>query len=150
MFRALLLVTLFALQAHAAAPLPLVFAESIAGLKPGMTRAQVLKLGHRLEPEGIDRAERTGFFSGPMLLLFDAHDTLVLISVDLHKSAGLQFGKKHLPPRATLQQLSEILPGCKLERGSGGNALSCADAQGRLLNAYDDFGAQVWVQLGPG
>jgi len=134
-----------------------VFAESIAGVRPGMTRVEVEKAGHKLASEGINRmhasgAKRTGFYSGPAILfLFDEQEHVVLISVELKKSSGLEVGRVRVPSTASLDDLAKLFLGCTLEKGSGGRALACKDEKGRVLNAYDSYGGpEVWVHLGPG
>lgn len=134
-------------------PVTVVFAESIEGVKPGMTRAEVKKAGHRLTPEGVDRLVRVGFFSGPLLILFDATtDKVVLISVELRRTGGLRVGRQLLPPTITPQEFAKRLPNCVVSVGSGGNAVACTDDHGRVLNAYDSAfrGPVQWVHLGPG
>lgn len=143
------------LLALAAAPTPLtmVYGESIAGVKIGMTRAEVEAKGHVLSPEGVERDHRIGFTSGPLLFLFDdATNTVVLISVELQRTGGLRVGKVNVPARISAVDFAKKVPGCRLEKGSGGNALSCTDGAGRTFNAYDAYG-EKWVSsvhLGPG
>lgn len=130
-----------------AAPISVEPGKSIAGVRVGMPRAEVAKL-HTLTPEGIERAERTGYVSGPLLFLFDSKDVVVLVSVELQKSAGLKIGKLKVPSHISAEDFVKKVPNCTMSKGSGGNAVHCTDG----LDAYDSYGGKFieFVHLGPG
>lgn len=141
-----MLTTLLVLSMNAA-PIPVELGKSIAGIRVGMTRAEVSKL-RRLEPEGIARAERTGYVSGPLLILFTPQDTVALVSVELQKTAGLRVGTVKIPPKISAADFAAKLPKCTVSDGSGGHAVHCEAG----LDAYGSYGDTflVWVHLGPG
>ena len=130
-----------------AAPIPVELGKSIAGIRIGMTRDEVSKL-HRLKPEGIERAERTGYVSGPLLILFTPQDKVALVSVELQKTAGLRVGKVAIPAKISAADFAKKLPKCTVSDGSGGHAVHCEEG----LDAYDSYGDTFisWVHLGPG
>jgi len=132
-----------------AAPIPVEVGRSIAGVRLGMTRAEVGKR-HPLTPDGAERVERTGFVSGPLYFIFDAHDALVLVGVKLQQSPGLRIGKLKVPPKISAADFAKLIPGCVLSEGSGGRAVHCGEGIG--LDAYDVYGEKdvSSVQLGPG
>lgn len=141
-----MLTTLLVLSMNAA-PIPVELGKSIAGIRIGMTRAEVSKL-HALKPEGVERAERTGYVSGPLLVLFTPQDEVALVSVELQKTAGLRVGKVAIPAKITAAEFAKKLPNCTVSDGSGGHAVHCEAG----LDAYDSYGGTflVWVHLGPG
>lgn len=121
--------------------------KSIAAVRIGMTRAEVSKL-HKLAPDGVERAERTGYTSGALYFLFDAKDVVVLVGVELQKSGGLRVGKVSIPPKISAVDFAKRLPGCTVSDGSGGHAIHCEAG----LDAYDSYGDAFVsaVHLGPG
>jgi hypothetical protein len=121
----------------AAAPIQIEPGKSIAKVSVGMSRAEVAKL-HKLKSDGIDRAERTGFVSGPLYFLFNAQDVVVLVGVELQKSGGVRIGKVQVPARISAEDFVKRVPNCTLSDGSGGHAISCGDG----LNAYDSWGGK--------
>ena len=132
-------------------PVQIIVAKSIAGVKPGMSMQAVKKVLGPLEPEGVERANRTGFISGPILVLFDGQDEVVLVSVELRKSPGLKVGKSVIQPTASLEEIKRAIPGCTAAKGSGGNTVTCKDAEGGTLSIHDSLNSpEVWFQLGPG
>ncbi len=132
-----------------AAPIPVEVGQSIAGVRIGMTRAEVSKL-HKLKPEGIERSGRTGYVSGPLLFLFNPQDEVVLVSLELQKTGGLRVGKLVVPAKISAADFAKKLPNCTLSEGSGGHAIHCGEGAG--LDAYDSYGGKFvsWVHLGPG
>lgn len=138
-----MLTTLLTLSVTAA-PIPVEPGQSIAGVRIGMTRAEVGRL-HKLTPEGMERAQRTGYVSGPLLFLFDTNDVVVLVSVELQKTAGLRIGKLKVPSRISAADFAKLVPSCTLSRGSGGHAIHCSDG----LDAYGGKFVSS-VHLGPG
>jgi hypothetical protein len=130
-------------------PIDVVVGESIARVKIGMDLWRVTKLLHDLKPEGVRRgADRTGYKSGPLLIIFDESSRVVTISVDLPKSAGLRVKKTDIPAHANLEQIQELVPGCELSSGSGGRVLACSGSAG-TMHFYDSFSdpKAVWAML---
>jgi len=124
--------------------------RSIAGIELGMTRVQVQRLGHSLSPDGTEWQGRTGGQSGPLLVLFDEADRVVLVSLDLRRSPGALIDGVKLAPRAGLEELLRRLPGCTIKHGSGGRILTCTTRNG-VLKAYDTFGRdELTIHLGAG
>ncbi|MGV3623871.1 MAG: hypothetical protein ACO1OB_23845 [Archangium sp.] len=130
-----------------AAPTVVEPGKSIAGVSIGMTRAEVEKL-HTLKPEGVERAERVGYVSGPLLFLFTPQDKVALVSLELQKTAGIRVGKIVIPAKISAADFAKKLPNCTVSQGSGGQAVHCEPG----LDAYDTSGAKFlsWVHLGPG
>lgn len=130
-----------------AAPIAVEPGKSIAGVSIGMTRADVEKL-HKLKPEGVERAERVGYLSGPLLFLFTPQDKVALVSLELQRSAGIRVGKTVIPAKISAADFAKKLPDCTLSDGSGGHAVHCEAG----LDAYDTYGSKylIWVHLGPG
>jgi hypothetical protein len=125
--------------------------RSIAGMVPGMKRQAIAALGIQLGPEGVDRAARTGWISGPLLVLCDNQERVVLVSVELRKSKGLRVDGIEISRRAKLEEIAKALPSCQASVGSGGNALSCRGPDGGELKFYDARGGdEVWVTIGGG
>ena len=121
--------------------------ETIAGIRLGMSVARVRASGHTLRPEGEDRAAGvTGYYSGPILILFDARGAVQLVSVPLRESAGIRFGGVFIPPRASLTDIARQLPQCTRSAGSGGNVLTCTSPRG-VMHFYDSFGQPGSVSL---
>lgn len=139
-----MLTTLLVLSMNAA-PIPVEMGKSLAGIRIGMTRAEVSKL-HKLTPEGFERAERIGYVSGPLLVLFTPEDTVAQVSVDLQKTAGLRVGKVTIPAKISAADFAKKLPNCTVSDGSGGHAVHCEGG----LDAYDNYGEKFIssVQLG--
>jgi len=131
----------------AAAPIQIEPGKSIAKVSVGMTRAEVAKL-HTLKADGIDRAERTGFVSGPLYFIFNMQDVVVLVGVELQKSGGVRIGKVSVPAKISAEDFVKRVPNCTLNDGSGGHAISCDDG----LKAYDSWGGKYVevIHLGPG
>lgn len=134
-----------------AAPIQVEVGQSIAGVRIGMTRAEVSKL-HKLKSDGIERAVRTGYVSGPLYFLFNDQDIVVLVGVELQRSAGLRIGKLQVPARITAEDFAKRVPNCTLSNGSGGHAVHCGEGDTPGLDAYDSYGGKyvTAVHLGPG
>ena len=127
-------------------PVPVVIGESIAAVRLGMPLADVQGLGFKLSPEGVDRADGHGWVSGPLLFIVDEKEKVFTVSLDLRKSNGAKVGKSVIPAAASLDAIAKLLPGCTLSNGSGGRALACTNAAGRVTNFYDSFmGNDLWV-----
>ncbi len=121
--------------------------EAIAGIRLGMTLRQVRASGHSLRPEGEDRAAGvTGYYSGRMLILFDARGAVQLVSVRLRESSGIRFGGIFIPPTASLGDVARALPQCSPSPGSAGNVLTCPSPAG-VMHFYDSFGQPGSVSL---
>jgi hypothetical protein len=144
----------FTSVAVAAPVIDIEIGKSIEGVTIGMTKSQLEKRGFKLVPENIDRLERVGFQSGALLFLFDTHDTLVSVSLELQKTGGVRIGKIKIVATATMEDVMKRLPQCVLSQGSGGRSLSCKNKKGGEINMYDSYGSQngfiETVHLGPG
>lgn len=101
-----------------------------------MKRSEVEALGIKLAPEGIQRVDRKGWTSGPLLVLVDGADLVTLVSVELRKSRGVRVGGKVIAPNASLATIASQVPGCTKGRGSGGDYLDCRGASGTLVHFY--------------
>jgi hypothetical protein len=103
------------------APIDVIPGESIAHITLGMKRADVETLGIHLTPETTPRVDRKGWLAGPLLVLVDPADRVVLVSVELRASRGLRVAGRAVPNTATLAQIASLVPGCTRGSGSGGD-----------------------------
>lgn len=124
------------------AVIDVVAGESIAGIALGMKRSEVEALGLLLEPEGVERVERTGWVSGPLLVLVDPSDRVVLVSIELTETRGLNVSGRSVPPSASLAQIAATVDGCTRGKGSGGDIVECRGASGRLVHFYGAHGSK--------
>lgn len=135
-----------------AAPRPqvtVVVGESIGGVRIGMTRAQVTRLGFELTPDDLARGDEAGFLAGPLHIFFETtHDTVRSVSVELKKTSGLRIGRSSLSPSASMQQLARLLPDCPVEDEGLGLMLTCPLKAGLRLTAHTEgSGPVVQVML---
>lgn len=127
-------------------PTHVVLGESIASVRLGMSLAKVRSLGFAFRPEGVVRATGAGWIAGPLLVIVDDQERVMTVSFDLRKSAGVMVGETLISKQATLDEIARALPHCMLEKGSGGRALVCKSADGRITNFYDSYmGNDLWV-----
>ena len=131
-------------------PIPVEVGHSVAGIRIGMTRAEVARR-FTLKPDKIVREGRQSFTAGALYFSFDMQDVLVLVGVELQKSPGLRIGKVRIPARITAADFAKKL-NCALSEGSGGRVVHCEAADGTGLDAYDSFGETFIsaVHVGPG
>lgn len=124
------------------APVAVAVGESIAHIELGMKRGDVEALGIRLAPEGVQRVDRTGWIAGPLLVLVDPSDRVVLVSLDLAATRGIAVAGRSIPPTASLAQIAAVLPGCTRGKGSGGDFLDCRGPTGKLLHFWGTHGSK--------
>jgi hypothetical protein len=130
------------------APIDVIPGESIAHITLGMKRADVETLGIHLTPETTPRVDRKGWLAGPLLVLVDPADRVVLVSVELRASRGLRVAGRAVPNTATLAQIASLVPGCTRGSGSGGDFVDCRGASGKLTHFWGSHGtADISVTL---
>lgn len=129
------------------APIVVEPGESVAGIQLGMPRSAVAT-GITLTPEGVERVDRKGWVAGPLLVLCDPADRVVLVSVDLAKSHGLVVGGRAVPRTASLDAIARIVPQCTRSQGSGGDGLACRGKNGKVVHFWGTHGSpEIRVSL---